>query len=165
MSGEFGRLYRAYADDVFRFALYLCGDRAEAEDIASETFVHAFAAREPVRMGTAKGYLLTIARNLHLQRARTRSRQVPLDAELRDPRAGPELQGERSEELAAALEGLQRLPEPTRAALLMSAVDGLPHDEIARSLGLSVGAVKVRIHRARLALAGVRSRPDRKDTT
>jgi RNA polymerase sigma-70 factor (ECF subfamily) len=38
---EFGRLYERYARDVMRFALYLTGSRAEAEDITSETFVRA----------------------------------------------------------------------------------------------------------------------------
>ena len=159
MNREFSSLYRAYADDVFRFALYLCGERADAEDIASETFVRAFTAREPVRMATAKGYLFTIARNLYLQRARTRSRHVALDTELRDPHAGPDIQAERNEELAAVLERLQLLPEVSRTALLMSAADGLPYDEIARALGLSLAAVKVRIHRARLALEDLRA-PD-----
>lgn len=156
MNGEFTRLYEAYADDVFRFALYLCGERADAEDIASETFVRAFTAPEPVRMATAKGYLLTIARNLYLQRSRTRSRHVPVPPELHDPRPGPERQAETSAELTAVFARLQRLPELSRSALLMSAVDGLPYDEIARALGLSVAAVKVRIHRARLALADIR---------
>jgi len=50
--------------------------------------------------------------------------------------------------------GLQKLPELSRSAVLMHAVDGMAYEEIARVLGLTVAAVKVRIHRARFALAG-----------
>ena len=49
-------------------------------------------------------------------------------------------------------EALQQLPEIDRAALLMHAQEGLSHAEIAVALGLSVAAVKVKIHRARIKL-------------
>jgi RNA polymerase sigma-70 factor (ECF subfamily) len=55
-------------------------------------------------------------------------------------------------ELADVLEALQSLPEIDRAALLMHAQDELPYAEIARALGLSLTAVKVRVHRARIKL-------------
>ena len=63
---EFSRLYATYGRDVFRFALFLSGDPALAEDIASETFIRAWAARERVDLATVKGYLFAIARNLFL---------------------------------------------------------------------------------------------------
>jgi len=154
---DFSALYERYAPDVFRFALYLSGDRHEAEDITSETFVRAWTAPEPIRTATVKGYLLTIARNLFLQGLRRKSRQTAIDDELRDPRASADGQAERSSEVAAVLANLQRIPEGDRAALLLRAVEEMPYDEIARALGISLAATKVRIHRARLALADVRS--------
>jgi RNA polymerase sigma-70 factor (ECF subfamily) len=153
---SFGDLYGRYAADVFRFALYLSGNRAEAEDITSETFVRAWTAPEPIRMATVNGYLFTIARNLFLQGKRRTSRQVELSEELKDPAAGPHARAELDSELALALTALQRLPEIDRAALLMRAEDEMPYDEIARALGISLASVKVRIHRARLALARIR---------
>ena len=153
---EFAAIYQRYAQDVFRFALYLSGDRGEAEDITSETFVRAWTSPEPIRMATVKGYLLTIARNLFLQGLRRKSRQVALGDELHDPRAGPHDQAEQNAQLRAALAELQRLPEIDRAALLMRAMDEMPYEEIARALGLSLAAVKVKIHRARLGLAHLR---------
>ena len=63
-STDFGAVYERYADDVLRFALYLTGDRAEAEEIASETFVRAWLASGEIRVETVKAYLLSIARNL-----------------------------------------------------------------------------------------------------
>jgi len=153
---SFGDLYGRHAADVFRFALYLSGNRAEAEDITSETFVRAWTAPEPIRMATVKGYLFTIARNLFLQGRRRTSRQVELSEELKDPAEGPQVRAEHDSELALALAALQRLPEVDRSALLMRAEDEMPYDEIARSLGISLASVKVKIHRARLALARIR---------
>ena len=150
---DFSALYTKYAPDVFRFAMYLTGNRAEAEDITSETFVRAWAAPEPIAMVTVKGYLLTIARNLFLQELRKKSRAAPLDENLRDPHPGPEAATEKKAEYLAVMAGLQRLPELDRAALLMSALEGLPYGEIAQALGISLPAVKMKIHRSRLALS------------
>src|SRR4029077_19694742 len=153
---DFSSLYRKYAPDVYRFALYLSNERGEAEDIASETFVRAWTAPEPIRMATVKGYLFTIARNLFLQGRRKAAHHVELSEDLPDPGVGPHVRAERDSELAAVLAALQRLPEVDRAALLMRAQDELPYEEIARALGISLASVKVKIRRARVALARIR---------
>jgi RNA polymerase sigma-70 factor (ECF subfamily) len=153
---EFSTLYKKYAPDVFRFALYLSGDRSRAEDITSETFVRVWTSPETIKLATVKGYLFTIARNLFLHGIRGKSRHVGLDRELPDPRASPYDRAERKQELHAVLAGLQELPEIDRAALLMRALDDMPYEEISRALGISLSSAKVKIHRARLALAGIR---------
>jgi RNA polymerase sigma-70 factor, ECF subfamily len=153
---DFETLYEQYAADVFRFTLYLCGERAEAEDITAETFVRAWTASEPVRTATAKAYLLTIARNLHLKRVRSLKRTVELDERHRDRQLRPDTAAELAESLTAVIERLQTVPEIDRAALLMSAVEGIPYEDIARSLGISLSAVKVKIHRTRLKLSDLR---------
>jgi DNA-directed RNA polymerase specialized sigma24 family protein len=71
---DFGSIYQRYAPDVLRFTLYLCGNRADAEDILSETFIRAWTSPAGIRVGTVKAYLLMIARNLHLDRMRAGSR-------------------------------------------------------------------------------------------
>ncbi|SPE34950.1 conserved hypothetical protein [Candidatus Sulfopaludibacter sp. SbA6] len=157
---DFSALYKKYAPDVFRFALYLSGERSEAEDITSETFVRVWTSPEPIETATVKGYLFTIARNLFLHDLRKKSRQVDrdvdLDRELPDPQASPYARAEQKAELRAVLAELQKLPEIDRAALLMRALDGMAYEEISRALGISLASTKVKIHRARLALAGVR---------
>jgi RNA polymerase sigma-70 factor, ECF subfamily len=153
---DWSALYRKYAPDVYRFALYLSGERSAAEDLTAETFVRAWTAPERIVAATVKGYLFTIARNLFLQERRKGSRQAELDREPSDGQASPEVQAGRKEELRAVLAGMQKLPEVDRAALLMRAVDGMPYEEIARALGLSLAAAKVKVHRARLTLSGLR---------
>ena len=63
---RFHELYEKYSRDVYRFALYLSGDPALADDVTSETFVRVWSSPEPVRLATVKAYLLSIARNLWL---------------------------------------------------------------------------------------------------
>ena len=154
---DFSTLYRKYAPDVFRFALYLSGDRSQAEDITSETFVRVWTSAQKIELATVKGYLFTIARNLFLHGIRAKSRSVPIDRELRDSQASPYDQAERKQEFRAVLARLQELPETDRAALLMRALDGMAYEEISRALGISLASVKVKIHRARLTLAGIRN--------
>lgn len=156
---DFDALYRKYAPDVFRFALYLAGERSEAEDITSETFVRVWTSNQPIEMLTVRGYLFTIARNLFLQGLRKRSRDVTLDETLHGPiresRPSPLDEIERQGEVRAVLRKLQRLPEADRAAVVMRAQHGMPYEEIARALDISVSAAKVKVHRARLRLADI----------
>ncbi len=159
---DFASLYETYSKDVLRFALFLSGDLAQAEDIASETFIRAWGARERVDLASVKGYLFAIARNLYLHDLRRRprggeSREGELES-LSSSEPSPERRAEARAELSAVLAALQTLPEIDRAALAMRSEDQLPYDEIARVLGISLSAVKVKIHRARLKLAEARSR-------
>jgi RNA polymerase sigma-70 factor (ECF subfamily) len=154
---DFETLYARYGQDVFRFALYLCGNRADAEDIAAETFARAWTSRDRLRLPTVKGYLFAIARNLNRMGWRSQKRRTELDASLPDGRPGPELEAEGRDQLARVLAALQEMPETDRAAVLMRAQDGMSHAEIARALGLTEVAVKVKVHRARLRLAALRT--------
>jgi RNA polymerase sigma-70 factor (ECF subfamily) len=149
---DFHSVFERYSPDVYRFALYLSGDPALTEEIAQETFVRAWVMPGEVCGGTVKAYLLTIARNLYRAERKRAARQVRIDGTLPDPKPGPDSVAGGRLELDAALAALQALPEADRAALLMHALDGLPYAAIASSLGLSVAAVKVRVHRARLKL-------------
>ena len=155
-AADFSALYKKHAPDIFRFALYLSGSHSEAEDITSETFVRAWTSSERIEAVTVKAYLFTIARNLFLQSRRKQSRHAELKDVLPDPQANPHVQAQQKAEFTAVLERLQQLPEQDRAALLMRALDGMPYEDIARTLRISLASVKVKIHRARLALTEVR---------
>lgn len=153
---NFSALYQKNAPEVFRFALYLSGNKTEAEDITSETFVRVWTTPAAIEMKTVKSYLFTIARNLFLQSLRKSSRHVSLSPNLPDPQPSPQEQTEQKAELRAVLSRLQKLPEIDRAALVLRASEELPYEEIARMLNISLASAKVKVHRARLSLAGVR---------
>jgi RNA polymerase sigma-70 factor (ECF subfamily) len=154
---NFSALYKTYAPEVFRFALYLSGNRTEAEDITSETFVRVWTSATTIEMKTVKGYLFTIARNLFLQGLRKNSKHVSLSPELPDSKSSLQMQTEQRAELRAVLLQLQKLPEIDRAALLLRTMEEMPYEEIARMLGISLGSAKVKVHRARLSLASIRT--------
>jgi RNA polymerase sigma-70 factor (ECF subfamily) len=156
----FHDLYESYSRDVYRFALYLSGDPALADDITSETFVRVWSSPEPIRFATVKGYLLTIARNLWLMERRRNSRRQCLgEVDETLPDTGPSVsrEVEVKDDLRRVLRALQEFPEVDRAALLMRADEGLPYEEIAVALSLPVATVKVKVHRARLKLAQIRN--------
>src|SRR5262249_23476155 len=155
---EFEALYQRYAADVFRFALYLSGNRAEAEDITAETFARAWLASDRIRVGTVKAYLFAIARNLFRMQRRRRLRpgEVPVER-LRDPGPGPDTIVEGRVELERVLLALQELPEQDRVAILMRSQDDMPYEVIAAVLQISVASAKVKVHRARLKLEAILS--------
>ena len=154
----FHQLYVRHASDVYRFALWLSGNPAEADDITSETFVRAWAGRSKIRTETVKAYLFAIARNLFLQQQRQQKRQVGLEQAETIPAA------ERPSDIVEQRQGwedlaqqLQRLPESDRAALILRAQYQMAYAEIARVLNISLSAAKVKVHRARLKLTAIRA--------
>jgi RNA polymerase sigma-70 factor (ECF subfamily) len=154
----FHDLYERYAPDVHRFAFWLSGNSAEAEDITSETFVRAWAGRSKIRTETVKAYLFAIARNLFLQQQRHQKQQVELEqAETIATAERPADTVERRQDWEKVARQLQILPESDRAALILRAQYEMPYAEIARVLGISLSAAKVKVHRARLKLTAVRA--------
>jgi RNA polymerase sigma-70 factor (ECF subfamily) len=149
---DFETLYRQYASAVFRFAWGLCGDRSTAEDIVSETFVRLLTKAPRIETRTALAYLLAVARNTYLTGQRKRRREVPLSEQLPTPAHDPVVRLDEEARLEVVLQALGDLPEGEKAALLLRVDCELPYEEIASILGTSVGAAKVRVHRARLRL-------------
>ncbi len=153
---DFDGLYVLHSGAVFRFALSLSGNRAMAEDITSETFIRVWSARDRVDLTTVIGYLITIARHLYLEQARGDRNRQAIDRDWEDATPGPHALAQGRAELEAVLADLQTLPEPDRAALLMRAQDQMSYEDIAAALGISVGAAKVKVHRARRKVAALR---------
>ena len=152
MVTNFHELYQKYAQDIYRFAYWLCGNAQDAEDITSETFVHALTATAKIKAETVKGYLLTIAKNLAYKKSNREKRFVPLNADLAQQMNGPAHTVENSDSLQTALRFIQTLPVVDRAALVLRLQDDLSYEEIAGVLNISLAAAKVKVHRARLKL-------------
>jgi RNA polymerase sigma-70 factor, ECF subfamily len=145
-------LYKRYAPDVRRFVLFLSGDPVIADEITSDTFMSAWLAGERIRQPTVKSYLFAIARNLYLDLQRRQGRHAELDEQMTDKRVGAQKHMEQSAEIRAVLAALRQLPEMDRTALLMRALDEMPYEEIAQTLGIPVVTAKVKVYRARLKL-------------
>ncbi|MEP7135194.1 MAG: sigma-70 family RNA polymerase sigma factor [Chloroflexota bacterium] len=152
MVTNFHELYQKYAQDVYRFAYWLCGNAQDAEDITSETFVRALTAVGTIKAETVKGYLLTIAKNLAYKKSTREKRFVPLESDITESILGPAQSVENTASLRTAFEFIQTLPEIDRAALVLRLQDDLSYEEIANVLNISLAAAKVKVHRARLKL-------------
>ena len=148
---EFKDIYIAHARDVYRFALYLCGDEMLADEITAETFVRAWTGSDEIRQATVKAYLFTIARNLYLKEIRRTARNVELSDQVPDPTPDAFAIAHGKAELQAVMAILRSFPEVDRSAVLMRA-QGISYEEIALVLGLSVTSAKVKVHRTRIKL-------------
>jgi len=149
---NFQELYESYATEVYRFTLWLTGDSSDAEDITSETFIRAWANNNNIRTETLKAYLFTIARNVHLEQMRKRKHQVHLIPEHPDPTPEPERVVESQLDLLRIQQFMLTFPEIDRAAFVLRIQHDLPYAEIARVLGISLTAAKVKVHRVRKKL-------------
>ena len=152
----FEELYGKYANDVYRFAYWLCGDQDDAKDITSETFVRVWTSDTETRLESVKAYLFAIARNQFLHMERKKKRFTEITEENAGSTSETERDTESQSELEQTMRALDTLPEVDRTVLILRAQDELPYEEIATITGLSLSAVKVKIFRAREKLAALR---------
>ncbi len=157
----FDRFVARHQASVYRFARTLVTRPQDAEDVMQQAFLSAWRGAAGFRgEASARTWLLTIARHAahHLRGHQAREPLSGLPLEELGTRAGwgsadPEglaLAAERREHLAAAFAGLD---PADRQLLTLCDLEGLPGDDTATLLGISVAAMKSRLHRARLTLA------------
>lgn len=148
----FEQLYTTYFSDVYRFAAWLTNDTTQAEDVASETFIRAWARRDKLRTETLKGYLFAIARNIFLKHRHQSNKHEQLPEVLVDGAPDPQRTAAARSDLDRVTGALTRMPTVDRLALVLRTEQSLPYDEIARILDISAGAARVKVHRARRRL-------------
>ena len=148
----FEQLYTTFFPDVFRFAVWLTHDTTQADDVASETFIRAWAQRDRLRTETLKGYLFAIARNIFIKHRRRSNKDEQLPEELTDRSPDPHRATAARMDLDRVAHALSQMPSSDRLALVLRTEHSLPYEEIARVLEISVGAARVKVHRARRRL-------------
>src|SRR4051794_30947250 len=143
-------MYRRHVPAVYRYALAVLGNQADAEDATQQAFLSAYRAWERgERPRRAHNWLITITHNVCRQRFRERQRR-PAEVEL-EPDAFPAPVDERLE-TADLMTALGQLQFNQRAALMMRELEGRSYAEIADTLGVSHSAVETLLFRARRAL-------------
>ena len=159
-AGAFGRLVEAYQRPVYNLARRMLGDPLEAEDAAQEAFVRAYTKLHTYRPERKfSTWLLSIASHHCIDRMRRRrfkwlSLDEPLPPQqLKSERWLPEETALRSEERREVRILLDGLPPDYRAPVVLRYWHDLSYEEIAQALGITLGAVKTRLHRARLKMA------------
>ena len=145
----FNQLAEAYGTDLYRYAMWICGNDALAKDLVQETFLRAWKALESLQdVKAAKSWLITILRREY---ARTFERKVPqfTDFEAIDVADERELEPDDQAEIGKLREGILQLAPKYREPLLLQVVIGLSCEEIAEQLGVSKNAVMTQLYRAR----------------
>ncbi len=140
-------------DKLFRLALRITFDRAEAEDIVQDTLIRVWDKRDEwSQMDSVEAYCLTITRNLAIDRSQKKEAQnVELTLETQEmPDASvPDRQMERDEQLSIVHRLINELPEKQRSIVQLRDIEGKSYKEIAEVLGLTEEQVKVNLFRAR----------------
>lgn len=151
-------LVRDYSAQVFRVAYRLTGNRQDAEDLAQEAFVRIFRSLSGFTPGSLSGWINRIVTNLFLDQARRKSK-IRFDAFAEgstDSIPGLEPGPERSYEFnnidRDVAQALESLNPDFRAAIVLCDMEGLSYEEVAAVLGIKLGTVRSRIHRARAEL-------------
>jgi RNA polymerase sigma-70 factor (ECF subfamily) len=159
----FGQLVERYQHRLYGSLIHVIGSADEAQDVAQDAFVHAFE-----KLGTFRGqsafysWLFRIALNAAVS-ARRKTRRVtgsvdaireatgdePVDAR---SSTAPEHAAEVGDQQRLVRRALAQLPEEYRTALVLKEMDDLKYEEIAELLGVPLGTVRSRIHRARQEL-------------
>src|SRR6056300_395171 len=148
-TARFNELAEAYSTDLYRYAMWICGNDALAKDLVQETFLRAWRSLDSLKdTSAAKSWLITILRR---EFARTFERKVPkftdvdkvvvVDDDVLEP-------DERTER-ELLRNGILRLDQKYRNPLLLQVVFGHSCEEIAEQLGISKSAVMTQLFRAR----------------
>jgi len=149
---RFDELVGVFHQDMYRYAAWLCRDKAIAEDVVQESLLRAWKSLDTLRDdAAAKQWLLTIVRRENARYfERRRLETVDLDNLTPSQEALlAEAPDEQLDDLRAAIYGLD---DDYREPLVLQVLMGYSTNEIAEQMGLKQGAVLTRLHRARLKL-------------
>jgi RNA polymerase sigma-70 factor (ECF subfamily) len=158
----FNQLVLKYRNRVMGIATRMLGDRIEAEDLAQDVFVKVYHGLQGFQGESLfSTWLYRVTANSCLNRRKKQQREAQVAQAVEDP--GPIFSNGASnphtllekKELKVLLEkAIQSLPREQRMVLILRDIEGLSYEEIAESLGLELGTVRSRLHRARLDVQG-----------
>ncbi len=155
LDSDFTELYRTHLRDVYSYSYYRVGNHHDAEDLTEQTFLQAYRHFERAQRESngrpLRPWLIRIAHNLAANYYRDRSRKPQTrleDAAIVSAPHDTEDLVEGRQELQDVLEGVAKLPDDRREALIMRFALGMDNREISRALDRTEGATKVLIHRA-----------------
>jgi RNA polymerase sigma-70 factor (ECF subfamily) len=146
---KFNQLAQDYGVDLYRYAMWICGDDALAKDLVQETYLRAWRALDKLKdPAAAKSWLITILRREY---ARTFERKVPhfTDVDQVTVPEDSELEPEDRTELRQLRQRMAQLAPRYREPLLLQVVLGYSCQEIADELDISKSAVMTQLFRAR----------------
>ena len=146
---EYNNCWGQWADDVMRFAVRVCDDRADCEDAVQEALAALWQHRDDVSLAKGKGYLISVTYRQLMRRFRRQRADLRYAAEATTLTQQPDTGFEVKEAIGLAL---RALPEVQRACLQLRDVEGYAYHEIADTLGINDNQVQVYLFRARVTM-------------
>ena len=151
------RLLERYEPQIYRFGLRMCGDEDAAREVLQETLLAAFRHLPEFRGEAALStWLYQIARSFCIKERRGARPTTSIDdasqAELVDPAPGSDVRAHAREIGVALSRAINALPAEQREAIVLRDVEGLSAEDAAQVAEVDVGALKSRLHRARMAV-------------
>ena len=148
---RYEHLVKAYSSWLYRYAYWLCGEKATSEDLVQETFLRAWRFLDSLKdEGSAKSWLTTILRRENARRFERKQLDYS-DVEM-DTISSERQDFDTRPEVLALRNAMARLPVKYREPLVMQVLEGYSLDEIARIFELPRNTVATRLHRARQKL-------------
>jgi RNA polymerase sigma-70 factor (ECF subfamily) len=155
---RFDQYVAVYHQDMYRYAAWLCRDKAIAEDVVQEAMLRAWKSLDALREETsAKQWLLTIVRRENA-RYFERKRLETVDIDNLTASQAALLAEQPDDQLDSMRAAIFELEDDYREPLVLQVLMGYSTKEIATQMGLKQGAVLTRLHRARLQLKEVMAR-------
>lgn len=158
---EFKAELTALIPHLRAFARSLCGNATLADDVAQDTMLKAWNARERFKPGSSmKAWTFTILRNQFYSIKRRSWRSSSLDSEIAEQTIVANDDVEKSMELNNVRKALNRLSDDQREAIILVGASGLSYDEAAEICGVATGTIKSRVSRARSSLLNIIEKGD-----
>ena len=166
-AGAFDAIVRTHQDRVYAFCLRMLADREDALDVAQEVFLSAYRNLAGFRgEASLSTWLLRIAANRSLNRIRQRATRAAREVMSIEPQGDgdspfqpPGREEDRPDRMMESREtrkileaAIANLDEDSRMLVLLSDVEGFSYEELSEAVGIPLGTVKSRLHRARMAL-------------
>lgn len=159
-SRAFGAIYDRHYDRVFRHVVGITEQRADADEVTASAFFELWRHRDRVRVvqGSVLPWVLVASGNLARNHGRKANRyrdvlrRLPRDPEWLDPASAVDDRTDAARRSAALARALDRLKPVDAQLVALTADDGLTIADAAAALGLTAGAARVRLHRARQRL-------------
>lgn len=148
---SFAAIYQRHAGRVYRFAVQLTGKTAAAEEITQEVFLALLAALDSydVRRGALVSYLLGVTRNQSYRKLRLERPGVELEEDCPGAAASAESELVRLSDVAWLRRAISLLPPVFREVVVLCELEEMDYAQAAQILGIPIGTVRSRLHRAR----------------
>ena len=150
----FNKRFLPLRHKLFRFALRIMGNKADAEDVVQEVFIRIWKKQDEwPEWNNPEAMCMTITRNLCMDKKRSKhykTQELPEHYDQVDTAPNPEQETVVKNSFARIQNMMKELSDTQKSVMQLRDIEGYSYKEIAETLGLSLNQVKISLHRARL---------------